>query len=199
MCEELLGPHADHGMVCPCGPLTKACHDSLADTYASFIEETGAKARREAYILELTTPASEAWMDVWGMGSAEIWDLLLDVTVRHPAAERYQPRAAEEPGAACLEASKEKHERYPSRGGRAITPVCAETWGRWGPEAEDVLARLSAAASRRDHLRGASQTGRMQRWRARLDAVLQRGVVARLLSCSFGLPGRRASGKPRAH
>ena len=50
-------------------------------------------------------------------------DLLVDVTVRHPMADRYQPAAARDAGSAAASAAKEKREKCPSRGGSVRTTL----------------------------------------------------------------------------
>ena len=65
-----------------------------------------------------------------------------------------------------------------------------ETWGRLGPEAETLLMMCAAASARRAHRRGKVAGGELRRWRAKLDATLQRAVAAQLAAARFGLPGR---------
>ena len=45
------------------------------------VAETGAHARREAYVKNVSTPETEAWLDVWGTGTIEVPDVLVDVTI----------------------------------------------------------------------------------------------------------------------
>ena len=126
----------------------------------------------------------------------EVPDLLVDVTIRHAAHSRYQPRASSSAGHAAQQAEQEKAERYPAAGGRAVTPFAVETWGRLGDQAEALLTHLAAAASRRDLLRGRVAVGRLQRWRATLDACLQKGVARAISAACFGLPGRAFNPRP---
>ena len=74
-------------------------------------QQTGAIVRREATVAEFTTASSEAVLDIWGIGCRELPDLLVDVTVRHPAAERYHPSAVHKPGHAAALAEEEKQAR----------------------------------------------------------------------------------------
>ena len=191
-CEETLDD--DHAVTCEWGPLRTQRHDNLADQLAECTAETGAHVRREAWIAELATPSAEAILDIWAFGAADVQDCLVDVTVRHPMAERYQPAASMHAGAAASAAANEKRERYPSRGGRQVTPFAVETWGRLDVAAEALLEDMAAAAARHDALRGRapSQTGCLKRWRAAIDAVVQRGVAMSLLAARYGLPGRPA-------
>ena len=179
MCGEVIGPFCDHAPGSPRGPLKKQQHEQMADTLGEFAVETGAHVRREAFVAEFCSSAAESWLD-----------LLVDVTIRHPAHSRYQPNASNVAGHAAQQAEEEKTARYPAAGGRRVTPFAVETWGRLGEHAEALLTQLAAAASRRDLLRGRVAIGRLQRWRATLDACLQKGVARTLAAACYGLPGR---------
>ena len=133
---------------------------------------------------------TEAWLDVWAYGLQEFPDLLLDITVRHPLADRHMPAAARELGHAAAKAEDEKDTRYPSTAGREIWPIAHETWGRLGSKAERLLEACAAAACRRDYRRGRLPCNYLRKWRAQLDATLHRGVAAQLQSARRGLPGR---------
>ena len=193
ICEASLDD--DHAATCEWGPLWTQKHDNLADQLAECVAETGAHVRREAWIAELATPSAEAILDIWAFGAVNVPDSLVDVTIRHPRAERYQPAAAMHAGAAASAAAAEKRDRYPARGGREVTPFAVETWGRLDTAAETFLEDMAAAASRHDALRGRapSQSGCLKRWRAAIDAVVQRGVALSLHAARYGLPGRPPS------
>ena len=60
MCGEPLGLPCHHEASCPVGPARNQRHNALADELATCIAETGAHVRREAWIMEFTTPAAEA-------------------------------------------------------------------------------------------------------------------------------------------
>ena len=188
-CNEHLDATGDHAVECGIGPLRTFRHDNLADAWADIFEETGALARREVFVQELSD-TQEAWLDVWGYGISELPDALLDITVRHPKADRYQPGAASFWGHAAAKAEQEKHEKYPARMGRSVWAIAHETWGRLGYDAEQLLVTCSAAASRRSYRRGRVPGNCLRRWRAQLDAILHRGIVAQLDAARFGLPGR---------
>ena len=190
-CGEQLDSHGDHAVDCPRGPLRNFRHNDIADVYADIVDEAGAIARREVYVPELSG-AREAWLDVWAYGIPECPDMLLDITVRHPRADRYRPASEKTAGAACVRAAEDKHGRYGAAGGREIWPVAHETWGRLGTEAEHLLAVCAAAAARRAYRRGQLTGGCLRRWRVQLDGALQRGIAAQLFSARHGLPGRKA-------
>ena len=190
VCGAPLDEYRCHALDCPIGPLRNQRHDNLADEYATILEECGAIARREAYVHEMSDHR-EAWLDVWALGVPELPDLLLDITVRNPVADRYRAGAARADGAAAAEAEEEKAKRYPAAGGRAVWPVAYEVFGRAGDQAEHLLGFLAAVARRRAYRRGRSAGQELQRWRARIDAALQKAVAAQLLAARVGLPGRR--------
>lgn len=192
-CETDLDEYGDHAVNCGCGPLRIQRHDAYADVLADCVAETGAHVRREAWVGEMVVPESEAIPDIWAFGTEEVVDLLVDVTVCHPMAAKYQPTAANRPEHAACDAAKRKLQRYPATGGRAVQPFAIETWGRLESGAETLLETLSAAATRRATLRGQATPlgGLLKRWRAALDAVIQRGVANALISARCGLPGRR--------
>ena len=162
----------------------------MAEVYADIADECGALSRREVFVPELST-SKEARLDVWAYGLFDVPDLLLDITVRHPRAQRYRPAAEKVAGAAAASSEQEKVDRYPAMGGRSVVPIAYETWGRAGAAAELLLVQLVAAARRRAHRRGRSTGQELLRWRARIDGVLQRGVAAQLAAAQFGLPGKR--------
>ena len=118
-------------------------------------------------------------------------DLLLDITVRHPRAARYRPRSETIPGAAAAEGETEKYDRYPAAAGRSVWPVSYESWGRAGKAAESLLVSFAIAARHRAHRRGRACGQELLRWRARIDAALQKAVVAQIAAARHGLPGRR--------
>ncbi|CAE8618940.1 unnamed protein product [Polarella glacialis] len=191
MCGETLDCDGDHAVECGTGPLRKFRHDALADIYADILEEIGAVARREVFVPEFSAGAVEAWLDVWGYGVPELPDALLDITVRHPRAVRYQPAAARTAGHAAAQGEREKHATYPAAGGRSIWAIAHETWGRLGAQAEQLLKTCAAVAARRAWRRGRAPGNCLRRWRAQLDAALRRGIAAQLAAARCGLPGKQ--------
>ena len=193
ICEEVLDPECDHAVCCPCGPLRIQRHNAVTDALADNMLETGAHVRREAWIQEFATDAADAVLDIWAFGCSDIADLLIDVTIRHPMSAAYQPSASHSPGIAAAAGERSKFTRYPAAHGRAVIPFSVETWGRLGTHAEELLQKMVAAATRHNVMRGhAPAPGSiLKRWRAALDAILQRGVAMSLLSARYGLPGRQ--------
>ena len=162
------------------------CHDSIADQWADILEDTGACTRRELYVHALSTPEHEAWLDIGTFGYGPLGHQLFDVTVRHPAAARYADAAADTDGATAAKGDRDKHDRY----GSQVVAVVHESWGRLGDAAEALLSAAAEAAARLDWRRGKLPGQRLQRWRAQLDAHLQRAQAAMQFSSVNGLPGR---------
>lgn len=195
-CGVALDCFGDHAASCSYGPLRIKRHDDVADCLSELILETGAHVRREAYVREFSSISQEAWLDIWTFAGLRIQDLLVDVTVRHPMASAYQPGAADADGVAAVAGEGDKAERYPSSGGRRVVPFAMETWGRLGPAAEALLESLAAEATRQSLRRGQATTASayLRRWRATLDAALQKAMAAALSSARCGLPGRPFKG-----
>ena len=179
-------------------------HHELSNLFCSFVEEAGGRARREVFVPEFAAkkqgasadedPVDDerrtfAVLDVWGFGCAEISDLLLDITVRNPGSAKYRPRSEQTPGWTCIAAEREKQRRYPPAAGRRVHTVALEGWGRLGAEGEAVLLTLKAAADARDHRSGHVPHGRLARWRALIDATVQRGIARCIDFCRVGPPG----------
>jgi len=192
VCEEELNQHCDHALNCSHGPLRIRRHEDVADSLADAVADTGAHVRREAYIKSFCTESHDAWLDVWAFGGLHLPELIIDVTIRHPMVQRYQPSASRQAGVAAAAAEKDKQQRYPPAAGRTVTAFAMETWGRLGLSGEELLQALAAEAARhaRRHGQTATAGAFIRRWRATLDASLQRGVAAALTSSRCGLPGK---------
>ena len=186
ICGEPLDVDGVHAAICPCGPLTNLCHDGLSDLWCDVLDETGLCTRRELYVPSLSTPQQEAWLDVGTFGSGELAQRLFDITVRHPGAARYADAATKDDGATASRGRADKAQRY----GDSVTALVHESWGRLNIAAEELLSSASAAAARLDWRRGRIPGQRAQRWRAQLDAELQRAQAAMQHSAVHGLPGK---------
>ena len=185
-CGEVLDSQGCHAAVCPCGPLTNLCHNGLADRWCDVLEETGVCTRRELYVPTLSTVAQEAWLDVGTFGPGDLGQQLFDITVRHPGAARYADAAAVTTGATAEHGDRDKADRY----GSSVFALVHESWGRLGEVAESLLMTAAEVAARLDWRRGRVPGQRLQRWRAQLDADLQRAQASMQLSAINGLPGR---------
>ena len=118
----------DHAVCCRCGPMRIRRHNTMADHVADMIDNTGAHVRREAYVKEFCTAASDAYLDVWAFGGVHVDDLLVDVTIRHPMTDRCQPAASQTAGRAAEIGESDKQERYPPQGGRPCFCVLGPCW-----------------------------------------------------------------------
>ena len=204
-CNHDIDTDGGHCLACMMGPARYSLHHAACEQLCGFCAEAGAVPRREVFVPEFAASRTKhtatddderrkaAFLDVWAFGTAEVSDLLADVTFRHAGAERYQPLASQRPGAAARKAAEEKQARYPARGGRKVVTFGLESWGRLGAEGEALLLALRAAADNRDRRTGHCQPGRLLRWRRQLDATVQRGIAKCLQSSLYGLPGRPAS------
>jgi len=192
VCEETMNEFLDHAMCCSNGPLRIRRHEDIANCLADMIDDTGAHVRREAYMKVFSTAESAAWLDIWAFAGMHLPELIIDVTVRHPVVQRYQPNASVHAGAAAAEAEKDKQSRYPPASGRSVSAFAVETWGRLRQTAEEMLTNLAAEATRHARRRGQAVTAGayLRKWRASLDACLQRGVAAALLAARCSLAGK---------
>ena len=167
--------------------------------FAMLASEAGAHSQREVFVPEFhpkpksSQPctdgephSAEAWMDVYADGTPDITDVLGGVTVCHPAATRYVAGAAKTSASAAERRAAEKMDHYVQTGGRQLTPLPCETWGRLGCHSEAVLAAWTAAANRRDWQHGRSPNQRAKRWRCMLDACLQHSIARMLHASRFG-------------
>ena len=187
-CGNRLGGYGCHALCCSYGPLRNTHHNELADLVARMSQEAGATVTRETPIREFQTDRP-AILDVTAFGTAEIVDLIVDVTVRHPTCKKYGRTDLETERAAQI-AEVEKQQRYRPAGGRKVTTFAIESWGRLGPEAEQTLQMLSAAARRRDQQRDKLALNRIPKWRALIDATNQRSIARRLLGAFLGTDGK---------
>ena len=182
-CGTRLGGFGCHALCCSYGPLRNTHHNEMADLVARMSQEAVATPIRE---FQTDRPAI---LDVTAFGTAEVVDLIIDVTVRHPTCQKYG-RTDQETERAAIMAEAEKQTRYPPAAGRRVTTFAIETWGRLGPEAEHVLQQLAGAARRRDQQRDRLALNRIPKWRALIDATNQRSIARRLLGAFLGTDGK---------
>ena len=183
-CGAAVGPNGEHAMSCMIGPCRYAVHGELSDCMCAFAEEAGARSRREVFVPEFIgkTPPKyapkqnsgheacdeddekrqAAILDVWACGARAVEDLLLDITVRNPTADRYVHKACGQAGWAASVAEEAKQKRYPPAAGRAVQTVAVEAYGRLGSQGEAVLASLACDAAEKDARSGRTSRGRLQ-------------------------------------
>ena len=111
--------------------------------------------------------------------------MFLDATCVSPLTGdgRPKPRAADEDGAAVAEAErKNREEDYPDVEGSphaCLLSLGVETYGRWSPHSQDLLAQLVRKKARgvSDVLRRATERG----WWSLLAVALQRAIAEAVL------------------
>ena len=175
-CGTPLDDHLHHPSVCPKGRTGRLrCHNAVAATIRKHAERTGAFVDSERHVPELYVQrdngqVQERIMDVVVQYPASGVRFLLDVTVRSPfAAELSQPHAR--PGEAARGGEKDKYAHY----GAAVAPFAVESFGRFGVQAQQVLAALHKESCEYGKLRPG--TGRptalnLRALRADIEAVV---------------------------
>ena len=177
-----------HMWACRKGGAVQHAHDAVRVALQACVSEVVSGVRAEVAVpswsrrqqdgsvlearLDLVVPSTPAGPAAW-----------VDVSVRHAGAPSYRGSACRTPGAAAAAGVREKQARYPPLGHLRVTPFVLETGGRWSPEAASFLRRLASAApvpaipvEERDPV-----LSRLERWRARIGAALQRAVYAAYL------------------
>ena len=193
-CHAFMDPHLVHAITCGFASGRWRVHEAIANILYDATRAAGLDAAREQVIPDFSRlsvtykklpsggsrPVVEhvdAILDLCVWSTVEAHEVLGDVTVRHPCAPRYKPRASREVGHALSVAAEDKERRYPRTNGRAVTPLAVEVFGRLGDQLEDFLFRLSRIASRRDYARSRHSSNWLRRWRTRISI--------RLVKCLF--------------
>ena len=190
-CNAQLTSDGHHALVCPTGPLRNRRHNNICDHVADIISKIGGLARRECYVASFSR-GRDAILDVCATGVQEVPDLIMDITVRHPLSHPSLHQAASVDAVTAIRAEADKLARYPSTGGRIVVPFAFEVWGRLGPAGERLLRTLGAAAKRVAMHAGRTPGRDVAKWRATLDAALQRSNADQLHAAMYSLPGRPA-------
>ena len=190
VCGKLLGRGPLHCLDCLEAPSRIRLHKGVAVTLADQMRRAQADVALEQAIPEL----GRWWLDAAGtwqcqdavMDLAVCWPgawmgrTLIDVTVRDPDAQRYQPGAARRPGAAAAKAGEEKEARYPEHHGAKVRTLAYEPLGRLGEEGENLLRDLAADAAAVAADRTAAPA-LLRRWRHALEHTLTAGVADAVL------------------
>ena len=187
-CHERMDKYGDHAVLCEKGPWRVRRHDQVADYMSELLRSSGAITIREFPFLELRCDERDAILDIWATGSAWMGDVVIDVTVRHPCSADLLRAAAETDGACAMDAERDKQKRYPPSAGIRVTTLAAETFGRLGPEAEELLANAAAATVRRNQSRGLPAGRPLQRWRAAISAFVAKSVARTIRSAKQVAP-----------
>ena len=133
----------------------------------------------ERVVPELSSPESDAIMDLVTFSPDNFSRFLVDVTVRTPHATRCT-QASVRPGEAASLGASDKRERY----GETVLALPVETYGRLGDEAESTLWTLAQAAERAGGNGTASRIHRS--WKMKLQRVVLRAVVDEALLALHG-------------
>ena len=142
MCEESLATHPSHSFYCKYGGARARPHRAVQCTLRRLNEQAGGYADMERHVPEL-----HDWAGV-------LQQLLIDVSVRCPHAERYNDSASK-PGVAAVAGEAEKRKRY----GMAVRALVFETYGRLGGEGTKLLRDLVATAAANSAARMLSDDG----------------------------------------
>eukprot|EP00973_Karenia_brevis_P022938 3158983-Karenia_brevis.AAC.1 len=161
----------NHAMVCKFGGFKTVRHSRLVRLLRAILRESGASVAPREVVVPAWRRAdgTNARLDVAFTVNGE--RKFVDVTVRHPLADKYFRRAAREDGAAASMAAHSKRVRYPAlaaEGLLEVDPFCVETYGRLGSDALRVLrqARQRIAEREGGQMRGWAGTALFQRWLA---------------------------------
>ena len=199
-CDKPLGECWMHAVTCKWGPSINFVHGSLAKKLCEFGKEAGGIVRREVVIPEFqregTNGPEDAIADVTIHGTAAAYEMLLDVTIRHPGAGRYTEAGIKD-GVAAKKAEEEKKTKYPPRGGREMIPMAIEAYGRWGEIGLQTLRALAGAANDEVEMRGGERDAQatMRRWLAETDLALIRGMARAIREATEGPEGRDEFGR----
>ena len=133
----------------------------------------------ERVVPELSSPESDAILDLVAFSPDNFSRFLVDVTVRTPHATKCT-QAAMRPGEAAAIGARDKRERY----GEMVLALPVETYGRLGEEAESTLWTLAQAAERAGGNGTASRIHRS--WKTKLQRVVLRAVADVALLALYG-------------
>ena len=185
-CPAFVDPLLDHAALCKSGKGVYRLHNTLAHKLREFAKEAGCEAQCEVVVPSLlkgqsgTEDAVEARLDIhiWAGGS---WPLeqYVDVTTRHPWAQRYRQEAlapteqaatAPERRATTQKASRDAMEAD----GVPVVVAVLGSWGRMCSSLNDLLDLLSRRAAHARADAGIHAFGRRRRWVEEIAVAQQR-------------------------
>ena len=170
-CTAIADAMGLHATTCKVGGAPYAAHSEGCHIILGAVIQAGYQARREQIIPEFATPAClSPQLDVDGWGLLGQGRLLVDFTLRHPQAARYDTRAP----SAAAEAEKSKH--YTPTQGLQVQTATLEIFGRHGEGLQRLLEHLADLARVRERQQGLAPTRWLKRWRAQLSNVTARLV-----------------------
>ena len=189
-CGAQLDPDGKHAVECKIGGEVNVLHDGGCTILLGAARAAGYAALAEQVVPELrsaTKAEPRLDIDAWGVPSQP--RLLLDFTVRDPAAKRYEAHRGEEAGTA-RQGEKEKATTYPPAGGCCVTGVCMERLGRHGPNLASLLHDFADLARRRDSDRGLAPKRWLRLWRVQLSCAAVRSSHRAIATAAQVQPAR---------
>ena len=190
-CGAAVDSRGDHAAICKCGGYKTIRHSRIVATLRRILRESGAAVSPTEVPVHgwRRADGTGARLDVayWADGSRHY----VDVTIRHPRAQKYRARAALVDGAAAAEAERNKRARYPASadaGLSAVEPFVLESFGRLGPAALQLLGDARQRVAERRGARSVTRDGVAHRWFALLQSQLlqaQHEAVVAMWGASF--------------
>ena len=186
LCGSLLDPFLDHAVICKKGGGVYRLHNCLAQIIREFAKEAGCEAQCETTVPSLlkgtpgTEEAQEARLDVhiWAGGA---WPLetYVDVTTRHPWAQRYRQESLAGTQRAVTSAERRAESQKDTRYAKAAdgVPVVVAVLGSWGRLSDSLSDLLDVLSRRAAHLRtdsGVHAASRKRRWIEEIAVAQQR-------------------------
>ena len=173
-------------------------HDSGCQIILGAARAAGFHGLAEQVVPELRTAArKEPRLDIEAWGHPAQPRLLLDFTVRDPAASRYADLRSEPAGTAA-QGEREKAKEYPALGGVSVRGLCMERLGRHGPGLAQLLHEFADMARRRDADRGQAPRRWLKIWRSQLSGVAVRSCHRAVATAVEDRRGRWTEHGPRA-
>ena len=164
-CTERADPDGHHAVLCKIGGAPYAAHSSGCHVLHQAMTQGAYQSKREQVIPELATEKCKSpQLDIEGFGLLGQSRLLVDFTIRHPLAARY-----ESSGTQIAEAEKQAH--YPPKGGLRVHSATMETYGRHGDDLAQLLELLADSARQRELSQGGKPTRWLKKWRVQLSHV----------------------------
>ena len=154
--DKPIGRGPLHALDCRHSPSRIKIHHSVCKALREQLRHLGADVEEECPVPEISRwwlefgewKCQEALLDLsvrWP--GAWILRRLLDITVRDPEADRYQPAAQHIPETTAEKAHKEKNARYPATHGAAVETIPLEPLGRVGKEGLMVIEAIATDAA----------------------------------------------------
>jgi hypothetical protein len=202
-----LDPQGYHFLNCNHGVERNFRHDSVRNTLADIIRQSGHAAITEKTLqamgVSLSRPDADKRVDIVCIRRTGI-STALDTTVVNPVAASNLSTASRSPGATVLAAEKKKNAKYSAplkAAGIEFIPAAVEVFGRWGPS---MLPFLRSLLPPNAHLTDQGIYSKIiSLWWRRLSVALQKGNAFMLTarSCTAidanTAPHKRRQREPR--